>query len=1042
MSSPDPLFVEFLRLGPGADFEAFVARHPEAAERLRALRTAHEAALAHLRAADVAHGSRPPSRASSLADSLEHESPASSELLRRLLDEGPKGGRYELRGEIARGGMGAILKVWDDDLNRELAMKVVLGDDGDGANASVDGGGVDAWRIARFLEEAQITGQLDHPCVVPVHELGLDAHGRVYFTMRLVRGRDLGRVFQLVRTGAEGWNETRALNVLLRVCEATAYAHSKGVVHRDLKPANVMVGSFGEVYVMDWGLARVVGREDLHDPHRAGSSVPRSVRTARRDERESGAHSPAFTMEGDVLGTPAYMSPEQATGRISELSARSDVYSIGAMLHELLAGAPPYSRPGERPSAREVLEAVRRGPPTPLRELRPDVAPELESICEKAMAREPNERYADTLALAEDLRAFLEGRVVQAHATGAFVELQKWVRRNRALALAGAAAVVFLVVGLFASLRFASLAADNARTADAKAKEATEQGELAKKNELLARANERDAVAAAQRAVTARNFLTHMLENADPINALDKDVRVRTLLADAARRLDEGEFANDPETEIVLHSCLGGAFQGTNDFEEAERHYRAADELLTAHPIADPTARPRLDLDYADVLLSRGKHAEAEPRLRAVLAALTGESGDEDVLRARAHQQLATSRYNLGATDEAIEHARTAVLLREKTEGADGESAAIARGKLAFFLSRAGRFDEARVEVDRALPVLENGSPRARVRAAEALRHRAAIESAQRDTKAACADVERALEIRRALYDEDSPYVADLLCDLSLYETQRGHADQAESLSRRALEIREKHLGDHRDTATSLSALGSILLGRGDRVGARDLLERALEMRKRVFPEGSAAIGDSQRRLGDLERSSGNLEHAEELFRACLDNWLRALGPDHVDLADTYVDLAKTLRAQNRTAEARPLLERAVALRSKSLGEASPSTNEARDELILVLFELRDFAAVEPLARSTYELYQRTLRAGHPATAYTGAQLGAALAGLGKLDEAEPLLLAGWKAIGDDPRFWAVNKLFLLDHLVALYVAKGDEASASTYRAKAEALRK
>src|SRR5262249_40564721 len=147
------------------------------------------------------------------------------------------------------------------DLRRRLAMKVALGSGGAETEGSM---ATSPMVVARFLEEAQVTGQLDHPGIVPVHELGIDSQGRLYFTMKLVEGRDLRHVFELVFSGKEGWSVTRALGVLQKACEAVAYAHRKGVIHRDLKPANVMVGSFGEVYVMDWGLARVLGRKDAH----------------------------------------------------------------------------------------------------------------------------------------------------------------------------------------------------------------------------------------------------------------------------------------------------------------------------------------------------------------------------------------------------------------------------------------------------------------------------------------------------------------------------------------------------------------------------------------------------------------------------------------------------------------------------------------------------------------------------------------------------------------------------------------------------------
>jgi serine/threonine-protein kinase len=161
---------------------------------------------------------------------------------------------YALEGEIARGGMGVIVKAFDRDLTRDVALKV-LRDELTG----------EARCVRRFFEEARITARLDHPGIVPVHQVGLDPQGRPYFAMRLVRGRDLGRIISLANANANGWSQTRALSVILKVCEAMAYAHDKGVIHRDLKPSNVMVGEFGEVYVMDWGLARAIGGQDAHD---------------------------------------------------------------------------------------------------------------------------------------------------------------------------------------------------------------------------------------------------------------------------------------------------------------------------------------------------------------------------------------------------------------------------------------------------------------------------------------------------------------------------------------------------------------------------------------------------------------------------------------------------------------------------------------------------------------------------------------------------------------------------------------------------------
>ncbi len=372
----------------------------------------------------------------------------SSELLERLRIHVPHSGRYRFRAVIGRGGGGVVLKVWDTKLNRPLAMKVVLGHGAE--RATNDSPGVDGRALARFVDEARIASQLNHPGIVPVHELGADEAGRAFFTMKLVKGEDLALVFEHVETGQDGWNRTRALGVLLRVCEAMSYAHAKQVIHRDLKPANVMVGPYGEVYVMDWGLARVVGEKDLHDLRirPPAHSPAATVDSVRHPDGDSAPHSPLMTMDGTVVGTPAYMSPEQARGEIEKLSARSDVYSVGSMLYHLLARQSPYANPTERATIQTVLARVLQGPPAPLASLRNDVPAELAAICEKAMARESEQRYADMHELAEDLRAYLEHRVVRAYQTGAIVEFRKWVGRHKELALASAAGVLVALGGL------------------------------------------------------------------------------------------------------------------------------------------------------------------------------------------------------------------------------------------------------------------------------------------------------------------------------------------------------------------------------------------------------------------------------------------------------------------------------------------------------------------------------------------------------------------------------------------------------------------
>jgi len=463
-----------------SSFDDFCKAHPELEEQLRALHahwSSFEETIANVPGADgtvaktllIRHGR-------DALEDAEWESTRSDLLIERLLENNKNAGHgYKMCGEVARGGMGAILKVWDPNLRRNLAMKVIHEGHGQSdireESSSVDN------ILARFLEEAQVTGQLDHPGIVPVYELGVDEQGRCYFTMRLVRGRDLLKIYELVWAEREGWNTTRALTTLLTVCDAMSYAHSKKVLHRDLKPANVMVGRFGETYVMDWGLARVIGKRENRDIRPDADEAQQSiVNTDRRGGEMNLGGDDLRTMDGDVIGTPAYMAPEQARGALDDIGTHTDVYSIGAMLYHLLAKHAPYVEPAKRQSGQEIWHRVLGGPPASLDELDVKAPAELVAICDKAMAREISDRYADTKQLGEDIRAFLEGRVVKAYETGPVAEFRKWVGRNRV-----AAGTVFSTIGVIvAGLAVLSVAyADDAKTERKVAKAAVVEKEQA-----------------------------------------------------------------------------------------------------------------------------------------------------------------------------------------------------------------------------------------------------------------------------------------------------------------------------------------------------------------------------------------------------------------------------------------------------------------------------------------------------------------------------------------------------------------------------------
>ena len=520
------LFAEYLRTlegDPSADFERFRRQHEPHDEELAGLLEEYErisrvlerlapAASFSARLREHYGDSVDPGISIAGGKAVGGSAPPTPGSLRdRLTLQTPETSRYEVRRELARGGMGAILEVWDRELRRTLAMKVVLGSrPGPDATESVAAGA--ERRLSRFLEEAQITGQLDHPGIVPVHDIGLDEEARVYFTMQLVDGMDLRKVIEQARARREDWSTRRVVSLLVRVCEAMAYAHSKGVVHRDLKPANIMVGAFGEVYVMDWGLARVLqGREGISVPPEMESGsvdepAPRPRVETDRSDSATPDGSGLKTLDGDIVGTPSYMSPEQARGRLEEVGPGSDVYAVGAILYHLLAGQAPYEPLGEKVPAHVILDAVRQGPPWALSELDPEVDGELAAICEKAMARARGDRYPSMMRLALDLRNWVEGRGVGAYTSGTLYSFRKWVGRNRALFAALTAIPVLLTLTTAAFILLQQTNLSRLEDEREKTQEALDQADASRREALdSAREKAEEAARAAKAASDARD---------------------------------------------------------------------------------------------------------------------------------------------------------------------------------------------------------------------------------------------------------------------------------------------------------------------------------------------------------------------------------------------------------------------------------------------------------------------------------------------------------------------------------------------------------
>ena len=617
--------------------------------------------------------------------------------------------RYTLSRLHARGGLGQVWLALDADLGRQVALKEVRPEREDDQSV-----------VARFLEEAKITGQLEHPGIVPVYELARrSTDGHPYYTMRFVRGRTLSDAIGDYHRRREAGNTSpldlaALLNAFVGVCQAVAYAHSRKVIHRDLKPQNVVLGDFGEVVVLDWGLAKLVDGGE-------GSAAPSLVAL------DPGWHHDA-TVQGQVLGTPAYMAPEQAEGRLDRLDRRTDIHGLGAIFYEILTGRPPFG--GE--DTREVLARVVHENPTPARSVVASTPPALEAVCLRALAKRPEDRYDEAGMLAAEVQRFLAGEPVAAYPEPLLTRAGRWVRKHRTLTTAAAAVgLVVLAASLVAYRREAIHAARLVKAnqeVQRQRDEARRQGEEAARQRDLAAAN----FATARRAVD--DFLTAFSESRllkSPLPGVDVLRRQLLELALPYYRDFVAQHRDDPALRAQLAGAalrlgriradVGGGGDAFPSFELARDLYN---ELLRAAP-GNPAYRHELALsckEFGKYLLYAGRKQEALDATRRANELEAGLVRDHpevpDYRRelALTFNNIGVMSMFMGRPDDELDAYRKAIAAWEGSSGAGPMTPEFRRG-LAKALSNygvnrlhAGKLEEARDRYLKSVALIREAS--------------------------------------------------------------------------------------------------------------------------------------------------------------------------------------------------------------------------------------------------------------------------------------------------------------------------------------------
>jgi serine/threonine-protein kinase len=533
----------------------------------------------------------------------------------------PVGARFRILRPYARGGLGQVSVAHDDELHREVALKEIQDQHADHPDAR-----------SRFLLEAEVTGGLEHPGIVPVYSLGTYADGRPFYAMRFIRGDSLKEALDHFHATGEdlGMREwllglRDLLGRFVDVCNALAYAHARGVLHRDLKPGNIMLGRYGETLVVDWGLAKPLGKSGEHGPisseHRPEAGGPLQL---------SAASSSSSTLTGSAVGTPQYMSPEQAAGRLEELGPASDVYSLGATLYSVLTGKSPFT--GK--STEEILRQVQRGEfPWP-RQVKARVPAALEAICLKAMRLRPEDRYAMAADLSADVERWLADEPVSAYREPLAARAARWARNHRVLVAGAAVLLVTAVIALAVGTAF--VWREKERTEEQRRQaEANFQTALRAVDDMLTEVAQEELaneprMQDKQRALLARAreyYASFLAQKGDDPRLRKETALASERLADVSRLLDRHADAEDAYGKAI---ALFGLLEEENPHEASYR---------------EGTAHCRNFL--GEVYRRTGRSDEAAKAYRDALAVQRGLI-EEFHGRPEHRLQAARSCYNLG----------------------------------------------------------------------------------------------------------------------------------------------------------------------------------------------------------------------------------------------------------------------------------------------------------------------------------------------------------------------------------------------------------
>jgi tetratricopeptide (TPR) repeat protein len=808
-------------------------------------------------------------------------------------------GRYRVLALVGEGGMGLVYEAEQDHPRRVVALKVIRA------------GLPSADLLRRFDRESHALGRLQHPGIARIYEAGTaetELGPQPYLAMEFIRGASI-----LEHAKAQRLNTRQRLEIMAQVCDAVQHAHQRGIVHRDLKPNNILVDETGQPKILDFGVARITDAD---------------VETTRQ------------TGLGELVGTLTYMSPEQVLGDPLELDARSDIYSIGVVLYELLAGCLPYK------VDRKVYEAartIREESPAPLGRVSGAYRGDLETIVAKALDKDKARRYESASGLATDIRRFLHNEPILARPPSAGYQLRKFSIRHKGLVGAVIAILVALVVGILVSTREA-IRADRA---------------------------ERTAIAARDRAIVAERTATK-----------ERDKTVRAVQSANRERQRAEQERNHAVEETQRADTEAATAKAVNDFLQNDLLAEAA-----AQTQSGPNTKPNPDL-------------RVRTALDRAAARIAGKLNSQPAVEASIRDTIGITYSNLGLLPQAQSQLERALELRRLTLGAEHKDTLHTIRELGDLYIREGKYASAEPLLIKLVETLRHLRGDGHPDTLGAVSELALLASASRGDHAhAEALLAKVLEVQRHVIGESHPDTLAVMNNLAVQYTDEGKYAQAEELYKETVRIKRRVLGEeHPQTLLSMNSLGVTYRKQGKYAEAEPLLTAALEARRRVEGDQHNDTLASMNSLALLYEAEGKYAQAEPLLKRTIETRGRVLGEDNPDTLASMNNLADLYLHVGRRTEAELLFHELLERRRRVLGAEHPNTAKVLTSLGELKLEQRECADAERFFREALSVREKKTPDAWERF-YVQSLLGAALAGQTKYADAEPLLIAGYQGL-------------------------------------------